>query len=140
MATNGPIMLIDDDEDDQYLIRSILKDLNVRNELRLFENGQQAVDYLLVTEDKPLIILCDINMPIMNGLELRDTIDGNPYLKKKAIPFVFMSTSANKSLISKVYASTIQGFYKKEHDYELFKVYINLIINYWKSCLHPHNC
>jgi len=133
-------MLIDDDEDDQYLIRSILKDLNVRNELRLFENGQQAIDYLLVTEDKPLIILCDINMPIMNGLELRDTIDGNPYLKKKAIPFVFMSTSANKSLISKAYASTIQGFYKKEHDYELFKVYINLIINYWKSCLHPHNC
>jgi len=133
-------MLIDDDEDDQYLIRSILKDLNVRNELLLFENGQQAVDYLLVTEDKPLIILCDINMPIMNGLELRDTIDENPYLKTKAIPFVFMSTSANKSLINKAYASTIQGFYKKEHDYELFKVYINLIINYWKSCLHPHNC
>ena len=139
MSVNGPIILIDDDEDDQYLIRTALADLKVNNELRLFENGQQALDYLLVTAEKPLIILCDVNMPIMNGIELRDTIDDNPYLKKKSIPFIFLSTSSNRSLIDKAYASTIQGFYKKEHDYELFRNYIDLIIKYWKESLHPNN-
>jgi len=116
-----------------------MADLNIENELRSFENGHQALDYLLVTVEKPLIIICDINMPLMNGIELRDTIDDNPYLKKKAIPFIFLSTSSNRSLIEQAYGSTIQGFYKKEHNYETFRTHINLIINYWKECLHPNN-
>ena len=139
MSLNGPIVLIEDDEDDQYLIRTILKDLDVKNEVRLFENGEQALQYLLVTSEKPFIIICDINMPLMNGLELRDYIDQDPQLKKKSIPFIFLSTSANKHLINKAFSSTIQGFYKKEHDYEAFKNHVHLILNYWKECLHPNN-
>jgi CheY-like chemotaxis protein len=132
MSLNGPIVLIDDDHDDLYLIKNILVDLHIPNELIFFQNGKQALDYLWVTQDKPLLILCDMNMPIMTGLELRDQIDVTPYLRNKSIPFIFLSTAHDLHLIE-------EGFYKKEHHYEALKQNIDIIVRYWKACLHPNN-
>ena len=134
-----PIIQIEDDPDDQFLVQKALTDLDVHNPVRFFNNGQQALDYLLITKEKPLVILCDINMPTMNGLELRDQIDNNPYLKEKAVPFVFFTTSANADLVRKAYAGNIQGFYQKEVGYEALKQQLNSIILYWKNCLHPNS-
>lgn len=139
MSLKGPIVLIDDDPDDQYLMKCMIEELKLENELRLFFNGRQAFDYFLTTGESPLIILCDVNMPVMNGLELRDKIDADPYLKKKAIPFVFLSTSVDRLLVQTAYNGTIQGFFKKENNFEEGKKTLDLIIKYWKCCLHPNN-
>lgn len=139
MSHLGPIIIIDDDEDDQFLIKQCVSELGVVNECRCFANGQTAYDYLLVTSEQPFLILCDVNMPILNGLELRNRIDSNPYLQDKAIPFVFLSTSDAESLVKKAYEGTIQGYYKKQPDYIDFKESIKQIIGYWRLCLHPNN-
>ena len=139
MSLNGPIILIDDDHDDLFLVQSILTELQITNPLHFCQNGQQALDYLWNTKEKPLIILCDMNMPIMNGLELRHHINVSPYLSNKSIPFIFLSTACDIRLINEAYQLNIQGFYKKEHSYEDLKRSLEIIIQYWKSCLHPNN-
>jgi len=138
MSHTGPIICIDDDADDQLLIKFMLEDLQLPNALRLFENGRQALEYLLCTTESPFVILCDINMPVMNGLELRDQIDADPYLKNKAIPFIFLSTADSRELVLQAYSGAIQGFFKKKGHFDTGRRDLETIINYWKSCLHPN--
>ena len=139
MSVKGPIIYIDDDADDQFLIQRMIEDLKLPNKLRLFDDGLQAHEYLLTTQESPLLILCDMNMPLMNGLELRGRIDSNPYLKRKAIPFIFTSTSGDKAHVEQAYQGTIQGYVKKHNNFEIGKQQLHLIIQYWKCCLHPNN-
>lgn len=139
MSLKGPIVIIDDDIDDRDMIGAMLEELNLINAIRDFENGQVALDYLLTTLESPLLILCDINMPIMNGLELRDQIDADPYLKKKSIPFIFLTTSDSPIQVRQAYNGTIQGYFKKCNSFQEGKDHLELVINYWKLCLHPNN-
>lgn len=139
MSLTGPIILIDDDADDQYMIKCMLDDLVLPNSLHLFQNGEQAHHYLLTTLERPFLILCDVNMPVMNGLELRDQIDSNPYLKKKAIPFIFLSTSGQKDYVEKAYGGAVQGYFKKGNTYDNGRQQLDMIVQYWKSCLHPNS-
>ncbi len=139
MSLKGPIISIEDDEDDQYLIERILTDLAIPNEIRFFQNGQAALQYLEATPEQPFLILCDINMPVMNGIELRRRITGSEYLKKKAIPFIFLTTASNQELVQIAYDETVQGFYKKSTDFVDFREQIRLIVEYWQSCLHPNS-
>ena len=137
--TDGPIVYIDDDDDDHFLFEQTLKTLGLTNEVRPFFDGREALHYLENTLERPLLILCDLNMPIMNGLELRQNIDENEYLKQKSIPFVFYTTAAGPEQVRKAYEGTIQGFHAKAQDLAEYRAQINLIVNYWKSCLHPNS-
>jgi CheY-like chemotaxis protein len=55
-----------------------------------------VLTYLVATAETPLLILCDSQMPVMNGFQLRDEIDLDDSLRAKAIPFIFLSTWANQ--------------------------------------------
>jgi len=139
MSVKGPIISIEDDFDDQFLIKSILDELGISNQLIFFTNGLDALLYLETTQEQPFIILCDINMPIMNGLELRQRIEQNEYLRKKSIPFIFLSTADNPQIITTAYELTIQGFFKKENSFADLRKRIKICFEYWQSCLHPNN-
>ena len=139
MSAQGPILIIEDDEDDQFMIGLALDQLNVPNGKHFFDNGQKALDYLLTTTEQPFLVLCDINMPLMNGLELQQIISKNEYLRKRAVPFVFLTTSANRDAVRIAYDQTVQGYFKKASSFEGIKEQLQLIVAYWKSCLHPNN-
>ncbi len=133
-----PIVQIEDDADDQLLIGQALEADSIPNPIRFFSNGQQVLTYLRTTTQQPLVILCDVKMPLMDGFELRDQIDANAYLKEKAIPFIFFSTWVDKELIDRAYQGTIQGYHRKRGDFDELKEELALIITYWKRCLHPN--
>jgi len=139
MSLKGPIIAIEDDADDQFLLKSVIEELAIPNKLLFFGNGLEALLYLETTLEQPFVIICDINMPVMNGLELRSRIEQNDFLRKKSIPFVFFSTADNPQIIDKAYASTIQGFFKKESNFEELKRRFRIIYDYWSCCLHPNN-
>ncbi len=139
MFTKGPILSIEDDEDDRFLIQAIFEELGIKNELIFFGNGKQALDYLLVTPVQPFLILCDVNMPVMNGLELHQFIAENEFLRKKAIPFVFFTTAANASLVNRAYFQSVQGFYQKASTFTEQLQQMKAIIDYWQGCLHPNS-
>lgn len=132
------MVCIEDDSDDQYLIKLAAEALKIPNELRFFSNGQSALDYLETDQEQPFLILCDINMPQLNGMELRKYINRSKYLREKSIPFVFLTTSADKETIRIAYQEGAQGFYQKANGFAEFQEQIKIIITYWQSCLHPN--
>lgn len=139
MSRRGPIISIEDDVDDQFLIKNIIEELDIKNEVIFFENGMQALMYLETTQEQPFVIICDINMPIMNGLELRDRIEKNDYLRRKSIPFIFLTTADDPRVINIAYSATIQGFFKKETNFAELKSRFRTIYDYWQASLHPNN-
>ena len=140
MIPNGPIVLIEDDNDDALTMQEALKDLNIGNEFIYFPNTILAMEFLCETNLQPFLIICDLNMPFQTGLDFKRKIDDHPELKKKCIPFIFYSTSARSEDVSKAFLQmTIQGFFKKASSYKEILGDITAIIEYWKKSKHP-NC
>ena len=137
--SEGPILIVDDDVDDHFIFKEIMERLGLFNELRLFRNGYEALEYLRTTLEKPFIIFCDINMPRINGLDLRRTINNEEYLRRKSIPFVFFTTAASVAQIREAYDLTVQGFFIKEQSFIETEKTFKLILDYWDKCLHPNS-
>lgn len=139
MAQNGPIIVIDDDHDDQEIMQEAIRDLDIPNKLIFFDRPGEAFLYLKTTRDKPLIIFSDINLPEQNGVELKRRIDHDHQLRQKSIPFVFYSTYVDRKVVDTAYNElNIQGFFLKNGNYEEVKNTLKLIIDYWKICKHPN--
>lgn len=139
MSLKGPIICVEDDIDDQFLIKQIIQGLDVPNKLVFFNNGVEALYYLETTHEQPFLILCDINMPRMNGFELRNEIFKSKTLRRKTIPFVFLTTAVNPEYLQMAYDTMVQGFYKKGSTYQALELQIKCIIDYWKHSLHPNS-
>ncbi len=139
MKDSGPIIIVEDDKEDQEVLSEVFSELKIPNEIKFFKEGTGVLDYLRTTSDKPFIIITYINMPMMNGLELRAEIIKDDYLRKKSIPFVFLSTTDGSRIIDKVYELQVQGFFQKEFSYQAVSNQIKLIIEYWAKCKHPNN-
>ena len=86
-----PIIIIEDDADDQDIIKSPRGEIGICSNLVFFSNGLDAFEYLRKPGKKPFLLLCDINMPSMNGLKLREVINSDAELRKKSIPFIFFN-------------------------------------------------
>ena len=136
---NGTIILVDDDRDDQELLMNVFESLGIPNEVQIFENGHEALLFLKQNPSQPFIIICDVNMPIMNGLELRRQINSNEFLRRKSIPFIFLSTSGDIDAVIEAYELDVQGFFVKERYFEGIQEQIKQIVEYWKKCKHPNS-
>jgi len=139
MTSKAPIIVIEDDDDDQLLIREAIASLDIANPLVFFSNSVEAIEYLIAAQEPPLVILSDVNMPNINGIELRQLIDLNEYLKMKCIPFVFLTTAADQGLVNAAYSMTIQGYFKKESTFAGLQEQMRSILDYWDKCLHPNS-
>lgn len=82
MNKTGPIIIIEDDLSDQFILEEVFEELNYKNELIFFDSGEAALKYLRDTEAEPFLLLSDINMPKLNGMELRKKIHNNEDLRK----------------------------------------------------------
>lgn len=136
---NGPIILVEDDVDDQEFIVDALQMLGIKNKIKLFDNGQKALDYLKNVEEQPFIIISDVNLPIMNGLQLKSAIQQNDFLRNKSIPFIFLSTSGDSKAVYEAFQLNVQGFFVKENSYDGMKDQLKEIIDYWNNCRHPNS-
>lgn len=132
----GPIVIVEDDVDDQELYEIVLRELGIKNELRVFGNGKPALEYLLFTEEQPFIIVSDINMPEMSGLELKSKIQEDPFLATKGIPFIFLSTNASKISVRHAHALSVQGYFQKPDSIDGLKLLFQNVFGYWQLCRH----
>lgn len=139
MSKSGTIVIVEDDIDDKFFLESIIRELNIPNEIRWFDNTDDALAFLAFTVSPIFIIFSDINIPGKNGLEFKRQIDGDFKLRKKSIPFIFYSTSAYQRDVNEAYLHmTIQGFFKKGTEYDQTKKMIKTIFEYWQLCQHPN--
>ena len=137
MHKNGPIIIIEDDADDQELLKEIFNELHVSNLLRFFDSCLEAFNYLITSIETPFLIISDINLPAMTGIELCQKILDNDSLKMKSIPFVFLSTTSDHHVIMKAYQMFVQGFFVKPSSISELKDMIRMIVDYWRICKHP---
>ncbi len=137
MNKNGPIIVIEDDQDDQDMLAEIFVKLGYENTVVFFQDGNEALDYLNKSEIVPFLILSDINMPRINGFELREKVVTNEQLQIKCIPYLFFTTSANKKSVIDAYSMSVQGFFVKTNSFEKLEGTMRKIIEYWKECIAP---
>ncbi|HTM92293.1 MAG TPA: response regulator [Flavisolibacter sp.] len=114
------ILLVDDDEPTNFLNQIVIEELNITEQIRVAQNGQEALAYLKQTgsgdEDFPLpdLILLDINMPAMNGWEFLERYSHLPAHQKANVVIVMLTTSLNPDDRAKAHEiSEVTGFETK---------------------------
>jgi CheY-like chemotaxis protein len=136
---NGPVIVIEDDLDDQQILTEVFQCLEYPNELIFFEDGVKALEFISSKNIVPFIILSDINLPKLTGFELRDKLKTDADLALKCIPYLFFSTALNQKAVIDAYSRSVQGFFVKQSSMEELKKTITVIMEYWKRCAAPNN-
>jgi CheY-like chemotaxis protein len=139
MSLTGPIILIEDDANDLDVLVNALRENNVKNATKCFTDAKEALAYLMATNDQPFLILCDIRLQGMNGLEFRSAINQNDFLRNKAIPFLFYTAAVSQAIINEAYDLTVQGFFEKPASFDALKEQMHDIVSYWTKCIHPNS-
>ena len=137
MNRKGPIIVIEDDLDDQEILTEIFKRLNYGNEVIFYSDGNKALEYLNRSDTQPFLILFDINMPKINGFELRKKVFTNQQLQTKCIPYLFFTTGVNKESVIDAYALSVQGFFVKPTSIAALENTIRKMVEYWQECIAP---
>lgn len=138
MNKSGPIIVIEDDLDDQEILSVVFQQLRYKNEIIFFGDGEQALNYLTGTDIEPFIIFSDINMPKLDGMELRAKVHQNEDLRLKSIPYLFFSTVAEQQNVIDAYSKSVQGFFIKPSNFDDLKDIIRVIVEYWQKCVSPN--
>ena len=130
MRNSKPILLVEDGRVDAMTVTRALKDLKVTNQLVHTVNGEKALHYLRNQSNrKPCVILLDLNLPKLNGLEFLKITKGEDELKK--IPVVALTTSKEAPDIDACFELGIAGYIVKPVDYEKFVEAIRVLELYW---------
>ena len=138
MNKSGAIIIVEDDGDDQEMFGKVFKELNYANEIIFFNDGQEALAYLTAESSEPFIVFSDINMPKLNGIELRKKIHENESIRIKTIPYLFFTTSAEQGAVIDAYSKSIQGFFIKPSSFQDLRELVKIIVEYWQKCVSPN--
>lgn len=138
MNKNGAIIVVEDDIDDQEMFTKVFKALDYKNKILFFNDGQEALTYLTAKTSEPFIVFSDINMPKLNGMELRKQIHENEDIRVKTIPYLFFTTSAEQEAVIDAYSKSIQGFFVKPSSFQGLKNTLRIIVEYWQTCESPN--
>jgi CheY-like chemotaxis protein len=124
------ILLVEDDQVDVMTVKRALKEIHVTNPVVNQENGEEALKYLRDPEsEKPCIILLDLNMPIMNGIEFLQIVKHDAQLRR--IPVVVLTTSEEQQDKVSSFDLGVAGYMAKPVDYRQFVEVMRTIDAYW---------
>lgn len=129
-TANPPIMVVEDDDVDAMTVRRALRMIEVGNPLVMVDQGEAALSYLATPGAAlPCIILLDLNMPIMNGLEFLRQIKQHPDWRR--IPVVVLTTSDELNDRIASFELGAAGFLPKCSDYGRFVEVMRTWDRYW---------
>lgn len=124
-----PILLVEDDVVDAMTVRRAFKDLNLSNPLTHVTNGEEALSYLRDAEPLPCVILLDLNMPRMNGVEFITAAKADAAFK--SIPIIVLTTSRDHNDVVNSYNLSVAGYIVKPVEYRGFVDVIRTLGLYW---------
>jgi CheY-like chemotaxis protein len=135
------IMLVEDDVVDIMNVKRAFKKNNINNPLHIANNGLEALDMLKgrngvpKLNPVPKIVLLDINMPKMNGIELLKEMRADDELK--SISVFIMTTSNEDSDKFEAYSLNVAGYILKPINFEKFVTAVSTLKNFWKMIELP---
>lgn len=129
MLTPLKILLIEDDALEVMKFKRVLSNFQVNHEVIEANNGEIARQILEQKDTLPSIILLDLNMPKVNGIELLTYLKSNKDLKY--IPVVILTTSSNYKDLKRCYEIGIAGYILKPLKYEEYVLKMEMLLDYW---------
>ncbi len=140
------VLLVEDNEDHAELIKRSLSQNRMANQIIWVDNGEKALHYLLhkdeyhdpSTSQRPNLILLDLRLPRIDGLEVLRTIKGNPELQQ--IPVVILTSSAAATDIAKAYEFHANSYIVKPLDFAKFTGLLDDLGYYWLGWNQQPNC
>ncbi|HEY89569.1 MAG TPA: response regulator [Thermoflexia bacterium] len=130
MRGTKPILLVEDDRVDAMTVRRALRELKVANRLDIARDGEKGLAFLRNPENElPCVILLDLNMPCMNGLEFLNVVKQDGLLKR--IPVVVLTTSREEQDKVASFNLGVAGYMIKPVDYRQFVEMVRVIDLYW---------
>ena len=125
-----PVLLVEDDTVDAMTVRRALREINVLNPLVRCEHGEEALEYLRnPANERPCIILLDLNMPVMNGIEFLHVVKADEQLRR--LPVIVLTTSEEQQDKVKSFNMSVAGYMAKPVDYRQFVEIMRSIDLYW---------
>ena len=130
MKNKGSILLVEDDIVDHMLVKRAFKELGITNTLKIITNGEVALDFLRDQgSEKPCIILLDLNMPKLSGLDFLKIIKSDEALK--SIPVVVLTTSSEEQDKIQSFKLCVAGYMIKPAEYKNYIDKIRAWFSYW---------
>lgn len=130
------ILLVEDDQVDVMNIKRAFKKSNISNPLHIAGNGIEALEILRDSElPTPRIILLDLNMPKMGGIEFLKELRADPELQYLSV-FV-MTTSNEENDKVEAYNLNVAGYILKPLSMNSFIEAVSTLNSYWKLCEFP---
>jgi CheY-like chemotaxis protein len=124
------LLVIEDDEIERIILNRICQNNHLECQIIEAQDGEKALEYLSTTESLPHIIMLDINMSKMNGIEVLKILKSNN--RFKYIPIVVLSSSENLEDIKNSYLFGASGYVLKPLHMDDYQKKMTSILNYWK--------
>jgi len=135
---NNPILLVEDNPLDLDLTLRAFSSQKLTNPIQIARDGEEALEFITKWENGepvPVVILLDLKLPKVNGLEVLKAIKGHPVYK--TIPVVILTTSAESSDVKSAYVLGANSYIMKPVDYEKFIDVAKQIELYWTVLNKP---
>ncbi len=138
------ILLIEDDPNDQILIRRAVKKANILNSVFVLGDGEKAIQYLSGEKDYsdrskhplPILIILDLKMPKVSGLDVIEYVKKQPLIKR--IPIIVLTSSKDTSDINSAYDLGVNSYLVKPVKFEdLVNIMVNMASFWISSNIHP---
>jgi len=130
MRNTKPILLVEDDAVDIMTIKRSFEEIHVSNTIHVAGNGEEALALLNNPQNElPCVILLDLTMPKMGGIEFLKIVKSNEQLKQ--IPVIVLTTSRNTQDKMSSFELNAAGYIVKPADYQHFVEAIKIINQYW---------
>ena len=142
---NAPleILLVEDSPDDIFLLKEVLKDVEINIKLSVVNDGRKALDFIFKKENytnapTPDIILLDLNLPKVDGREVLNIIKSDEEIKM--IPVIVLTTSQDDKDINDAYQKSANCYITKPVDLEQFTQVLTTIEDFWLNIVRlPNN-
>jgi DNA-binding NtrC family response regulator len=134
----GKIILVDDDVREKRLVELALNLANWDVHVEFYNTAKDALKSLHRTaKEKILLIISDMNMEGMNGIEFKDALDKEHLLNDNSIPFIIASSTSSEEQIAEAYHHNIQGFFSKPISLDEQANILDAILKYWSFNRYP---
>ena len=137
------ILIVEDNEQDLALAQRALRKAKVSNRIHVARDGEEALQFLFCEgphaerkmEDGPKVILLDLKLPKLDGLEVLQRIKSDP--RTKAIPVVVLTSSKEQSDVVETYNLGVNSYIVKPVNFEQFSEVVQKLGMYWLLINHP---
>ncbi|NNE76276.1 MAG: response regulator [Pricia sp.] len=123
------ILMIEDDKIEKMKVERTMASLGLHHTIREANNGEEALEILKGSERLADIILLDLHMPKLNGVEFLQILKNDD--KLKYLPVIIVTTSANYKDVKRCYEIGIAGYITKPLKYEEYVEKLKIVLDYW---------